>query len=200
MFVVCCVADHFTFLMKQRLLVRALHDIIDSASENAGSVRYNRTMVKSLHDDVVKMKELIESLDDEAGQMADVFKDLQTALQSGEWLIQRHAERFDITNFYTIEKVKEVIETVRQKLKDSIPAMQMGGKLPMEVKILPKDVESDRQFLLQLLQFILGRDDSCPSGPFQQEWFEVKERLNGTLQPITISDNEIDWSTKKENW
>ena len=65
-FVVCCVADHFTFLMKQGPAVRVSYDIIDRTSENVDSIRYNQTMVKSLHENMVKMKELLESLDDEA--------------------------------------------------------------------------------------------------------------------------------------
>ena len=186
----------FTLLMKQGLSVKVFLDIIDRASENIDSIRYNQTMVKSLHNDMLRMKELIKSLDDEAGQMPNVVKELQAALQSGERLIRRHAERFDITNFYTIEEVKEVIETVRQKLHDSIHTKEMGDRLPMEIIILDNDVESDRQFLVQLLQFILGRGDSCPSGSFQQEWCEVKESLSGVLQPITISDDEIDWSNR----
>lgn len=184
-------------LVKQASYIQKLHAAIIGASGSFTVVKYNSRTLEFLLKNLVKIKKVTGFPGNDAEHFAPARAALLKAVQLGERQIRRHAQPFDLQNFYTINEAVFVVELLCEELRDLIHTLELDSIVSIETGIPPCDVDMDRQFIEGQCCFIVSRGPPVPSSS-PDVWLTVKDNLNEQLQGIVMGDDEIDLDGSRE--
>lgn len=173
-----------------------LHHIVDAASRQLPHVHYNERVLSFL----LHQMESVKCLTDLPPEMSsDAWTTLKGALEAGEHLIKKHTCTFDLQKFYTVDELKELVESLCTSLQEFMCCIDDDDSVS-DGDILDEYAVQDRGFLNTCLHFVLfGEQALGDSSELGDEWHQVRRKHCERMESVqVIPDDEVDLEGAEE--
>ncbi|CAD7700786.1 unnamed protein product [Ostreobium quekettii] len=140
----------------------------------------------------------VRSLEPPEGTPSKDLERINRLLEMGGRLLEKHAQQFDIRDFYTTHDAEEGVCQICDELKEIVEGWHMPDAVTIDDAV-PKDwVEEDMQLLRKLLEFVLNGVDCDVDDKVRQLWIDAKANHIDKLNCVEVVDpNDLELGVRR---
>lgn len=169
-----------------KLSERVLLLLVDGNQDRqkSGDPLYNRRIMAFLNAQLEKLR----GLDPPANASADDVAAYNYQLGRAERCLAKHADNFDVRDFYSTQDACLAVEEICAILREKIEKWGMAGVACIQDSVPETEVDEDEKFMAKLLNYILKGAKCNVHQELLQRWEPYKQHHADNMKLVRIID------------
>ncbi|CAD7699505.1 unnamed protein product [Ostreobium quekettii] len=162
-------------------IVNAARDVMEAVEYNKGTLRFLIMQLQQLANELTAENILA------AQQRGWGGSDLLRSLKAAQRLVNRHAQPFNLQEFYSSREAVHVVERICDELRQFVFSAHLHHKVTINDTVPAECAESDANFLCMGLGFVMGGEElSTHDVSVKVYWKVALGELQQKMQGLTV--------------